>query len=432
MANAQVTLEELQKRTALVEAEKALIDAELARDEARKKQSATQAPLDPAEQANKDALTDAKSAKELAEARKAEIDAEHAELKAKFGDIPASGISGGVKIGDKAGALETSLLATRAMMTAATKLADAIKGTPFAAPPVRLLVFPAGEIPSFQATAAFMAQKAALATGLQNAIRSAEDVRKLEGRGTAESLAAIGLGLEAATKLLGFFKSDFEVAGSELTADHLLLAEAAGGELRKRFGPDTQIFFKSMFNPSAIVNVGTGLPAEFQLLSALRSKAATTLTDTEKHIATLEQDIAKAGDVPAERETKQKNTAMLAAERGALDTLKTATQAYDTFLGKFFAPDEKTLAFIKEYEIWKASQEASSYVLIVKLHKAGGSQYIEKNLWTTFGKMPFKVMGGVIVSYSLFDGPSGALLQSGVVPVHGGYVNANEVEALFE
>ncbi len=431
MANAQVTLEELQKRKALAEAEKALIDAELARDEARKKQSAAQASLDPAEQANKDALADAKSAKELAEAYKAEIDAEHAELKAKFGDIPASGISGGVKLGDKAGALETSLLATHAMMAAATKLADAIHALPFAAPPARLLVFPTGEMPTFQTTAAFMAQKSALATGLQNAIRSAEDVRKLEGRIGIESLAAIGLGLDAATKLLGFFRSDFEVAGSELTADHLLLAEAAGGELRKRFDQDTQIFLKSMFNPSAIVNVGTGLPAELQLLTALRSKAATVLTDTEKHVATLEQDIAKTGDTPAERETKQRKTAMLAAARSALDKLKTATQACDTFLEKFLAPDERTLAFIKEYEIWKASQEASSYVLIVKLHKAGGSQYIEKNLWTTFGKMPFKVMGGVIVSYSLFDGPSGALLQSGVIPVHGGYANVNEVGALF-
>ena len=427
MANAQITLDELQKRKTLVEAEKALIDAELARDEARRKQAAAQ-------QANKDALADAKSAKELAEARKAEIDAEHAQLKAKFGDIPTSGISGGVKLGDKAGAFETALLATRATMTAAVKLADALQSIPFATPPARLLVFPAGEMPTFQATAAFMAQKAALATGMQSAIRSAEDLRKHAAgaeRMSTESLAAVGLGLEAVTRLLGFFRTDFEIGGSELAADHLLLAEAAGGELRKRFGTTTQIYLKSMFNPSAILHVVSGLPAELQLLQGLRGKAAAIAAETERQVAALEQDVAKSGDTPAEREAKQARSARLAAERAVLDKLKTAIQACDTFFGRFLVPDDKTLAFIKEYEIWKSSQEANSYVLIVKMHKAGGSQYTEKNLWTTFGKMPFKVMGGVIVSYALFDGPSGALVRAGVVPVHGGFANADEVGTLF-
>jgi hypothetical protein len=51
MVQAQVSLEDLQKRKTIAEAEKAAIEAETARDEARKKQSESVAPLDPVKKA---------------------------------------------------------------------------------------------------------------------------------------------------------------------------------------------------------------------------------------------------------------------------------------------------------------------------------------------------------------------------------------------
>lgn len=56
MAQAQVSLEDLQKRKAIAEAEKAAIEAEIARDEARKKHSELVAPLDPLPKANEEAV----------------------------------------------------------------------------------------------------------------------------------------------------------------------------------------------------------------------------------------------------------------------------------------------------------------------------------------------------------------------------------------
>ena len=63
MAQAQDSLVDLQKRKTIAEAEKAAIEAETARDEARKKQSELVAPLDPVKRAKDDAVEAANSAK---------------------------------------------------------------------------------------------------------------------------------------------------------------------------------------------------------------------------------------------------------------------------------------------------------------------------------------------------------------------------------
>lgn len=72
MAQAQDSLEGLQKRKTIAEAEKAAIEAENARDEARKKQSELVAPLDPVKKAKDDAVEAANSAKALADAKEAQ------------------------------------------------------------------------------------------------------------------------------------------------------------------------------------------------------------------------------------------------------------------------------------------------------------------------------------------------------------------------
>ena len=43
--------------------------------------------------------------------------------------------------------------------------------------------------------------------------------------------------------------------------------------------------------------------------------------------------------------------------------------------------------------------------------------------------MPFFTMGGVVVSYSLIDGPTGAVLAAGIVPIDGGFHRVNRMPA---
>jgi multidrug efflux pump subunit AcrA (membrane-fusion protein) len=75
MAQAQDSLEDLQKRKTIAEAEKAAIEAETARDEAQKKQSELVAPLDPVKQAKDDAVEAANVGKAITDAEKAQPDA---------------------------------------------------------------------------------------------------------------------------------------------------------------------------------------------------------------------------------------------------------------------------------------------------------------------------------------------------------------------
>ena len=72
MAQAQDSLEDLQKRKTIAEAEKAAIEAETARDEAQKKRSELVAPLDPVKKAKDEAMEVANSAKAITDAKKAE------------------------------------------------------------------------------------------------------------------------------------------------------------------------------------------------------------------------------------------------------------------------------------------------------------------------------------------------------------------------
>lgn len=76
MGQAQESLEDLQKRKTIAEAEREAIQAEIARDEARKKLSELGAPLDPLKNAKDDAVEAANLAKAQAEARKAQSDAQ--------------------------------------------------------------------------------------------------------------------------------------------------------------------------------------------------------------------------------------------------------------------------------------------------------------------------------------------------------------------
>jgi len=69
MAQAQDSLEDLQKRKAIAEAEKAAIEAETARDEARSKQLLV-VPIDLVKNAKDDAMETANSAKAITDAKK--------------------------------------------------------------------------------------------------------------------------------------------------------------------------------------------------------------------------------------------------------------------------------------------------------------------------------------------------------------------------
>ena len=71
IAQAQDSLEDLQKRKTIAEAEKAAIEAEIARDEARKKYNQLLGPLDAAQKAKDEALDSAHSTNSIEDGKNA-------------------------------------------------------------------------------------------------------------------------------------------------------------------------------------------------------------------------------------------------------------------------------------------------------------------------------------------------------------------------
>lgn len=233
MAQAQGTTEDWKVREEAAKARKGALDAEAAAAEAEvtrlialKKLSDAQAPADPAKTATADAVATAKAAKDVADAKKAQADSELAAFKAKIGEVPSSGIQGSVAIGDKAGSMETALLAARATATASRDIAKAVKTKVGANATV--VIFPAGESPDLKGLREFRAAsellKAEIIVSMRNVSAATND--------NELPIAAAGVAIDAVTKLLGFFRSDFNVGGSELTADQGALAEAVSGQLR--------------------------------------------------------------------------------------------------------------------------------------------------------------------------------------------------------
>ncbi|MEJ7590913.1 MAG: hypothetical protein WKF77_05145, partial [Planctomycetaceae bacterium] len=91
-----------------------------------KKKAASLVSDDPEKKVQDAKVAAAKSAKDIADARKAEADSELAAIKSKIGEVPSSGISGSVKVEQGAASMETALLAARATTKASEAIANAV------------------------------------------------------------------------------------------------------------------------------------------------------------------------------------------------------------------------------------------------------------------------------------------------------------------
>jgi hypothetical protein len=76
-----------------------------------------------------------------------------------------------------------------------------------------------------------------------------------------------------------------------------------------------------------------------------------------------------------------------------------------------------------------ATFAAGGAILLLRLESAGGGFLVKKNLLTGLGSMPLFHSGGATVTYLLLDGKEGRVLKGDVVPVHGGFVASNKMEA---
>ena len=433
MAAQQLTLEQLEKLKKELDAQRELIEAQTKLIEAQRAQQQA-AELADAKAAK--AVADAQKA--TADARKADADAQSAAFKAMIGEVPASGIQGAVETKDKAGVTEAALLAGRATRLAANRIATEL---PAAAPVGNktatsgaqqekqvLLLYTSSEVPNFNALLAFRGQTEILRKVLEDAqrlsIEASQKAPTLEA--VVPPAAAIGLGLEAASKILGFFRSDYAIGGVSLTLDDSILLHALAGDdtLRSKY----IVRLPAQYNAPSLT--ADGILKQLIALANLKADVAGRVERHEKAKTRFQEEATKAKET--EKAGFQANAAV---HDQAAAAIKNVLSVYDAFFAKLSATDDKggvpLSAVIREDVVARALADGAA-LLVIKMQSSGGAYYTKKNLWTFFGGMPFYNMGGVVASYVLLSGKEGNTLKSGIVPIHGGFVKSNEVQGIVE
>ena len=363
----------------------------------------------------------------LAAQKKALSDSQAAILKNEF-SVPASGYTGEVKLGDKAGVIEGTLLAARATEAAAERIATEIakKGN---AP---IVLYGGTDLPDFQALEAFQAQYAGLENSLEKAAtdlaKAQEAVQALQGPqpefAPVAGVAAVGAGLDAANKILGFFRTDYSIQGVSVSNDDLLLVTALAGSLDQR---GTAVEIPALYNAAALHQM-SGVVSKLETLAASRGQVQQIVDAAAKRADQLTAGAAKELDP----ERKKKLVSAAAELKSAGDQAKAALALYDGFLTKLTSADDKgkfPLSSLIQQDAIRAKLADKANLLSVKMSAAGGSTYTKKNMWSFFGGMPFYIRGGVVVSYVLMDGRSGAVLSAGAVPLDGEFFRVNNLPA---
>lgn len=391
------TPEDIKKETDLIKAQTDLKKAK-ADDIAAKR------ALDKAQQPQDTQLDDLKKQKELADAKKDLANSTTDALKAQlFGSVTGGPFSGAVDMKDKAGVAEANLLASHAIRIAAARIASQVKG-PSAGK--QIFLFSVKDFPNFQRLLTFRFRK-----GLLKEAYTTAKVSVSEQEAVAAAPALFSAGLDAFSKILGFFKTDFTMGGIEIKPDDSQLLFAVAGNL-----PDTHL--PAIYNPKATKDAITRMTQELGELVKLRGSAD---AETKRLSAQIEQ-LEKGSDADKKKAADLKTR---------VDLLKSVIALHDAFLISLSTPDSAgnlPIALVaQEFAIDDALQ-AENVILLVKLENAGGGYFVKKNLLTGLGTMPLYHMGGSTASYVLLEGKEGKVLAASVVPVHGGFVKAGEVQ----
>lgn len=393
--------------------------------------------------ATADQVAAAKAAKELADAQKAQADAEKARsdaaaaaAKARYGDFAASGFSGAVELGTNAGNAEVLLLASVAVREIAIEMAQAIaRRKPEGM--TKALLFTATAAPDFQASIAFNAQHESFNAALRAATEATKDAPK--SGGLAASVAAVGLGLEALNKVLSYFKTDYKFHGIDVTTSDGMLLAALAGELPALADPiATQV--PATYQPAAagaaqgaLDSISSAFAIAEQALQRARLHLAAQ-AEREPQLAEqqkIKADTAKPQNIrdKAEAEAQRlQNEIQKAKEAAAL--WKALADRVDAWATKLATADDKgqvPLANVVRQAALRSELDSGAALVIVQLHKAAGTAYTKKNLLSSLGANPFFVMGGAVATMTAFDGKTGNVFSSALIPVHGGYHSVSEV-----
>jgi len=112
-------------------------------------------------------------------------------------------------------------------------------------------------------------------------------------------------------------------------------------------------------------------------------------------------------------------------------TWKAISDALDAWIKQVISADDKgnvpVTTIIRQSAIKQKLDEGADLV-IIQLHKLVGTGYTVKNILSSLGSNPFFAAGGALASYVEFNGKSGTVINSMLLPIHGGYYSVSDIK----
>ena len=361
-------------------------------------------------------------------AEKAKADAEAAAVKAQFGSLADYKSQGTVDTGTDAGKLESTLMASQATREAASRIVNAISQhapcrssagstTQESCPPIVVLTEASKPVLELEAFESYHMQMESFRREFSRAIAETPKENKARELQLNAVLPALGAALTGIDIIGNLFRSDYKIAGVAISPDDLLLVKAvvSGAKAEKIhhqfFAPE---LFEERVELAGNCDSQTNLEAALNGMTedgnnAIQTKGACApAIVTFNELNELRDSAAKTSQ--SLKATKKKTSIARAA---AIDAI---VKRYDDYIAKISTVDDKgsaPFAAIARQSSIAEKLQKGAYVLILKANFAGGSVYSVQNFWTFFGTMPFYVSGGTLVSYSLFSGENGELIDAG-------------------
>lgn len=283
----------------------------------------------------------------------------------------------------------------------------------------------------------FDAQTSGMARGLCAAIEHARMIRArheaaARRAGVSDSEAAGGTGLAAVgavvSTVANLLRTDYTIYGIALQSDqNLLVRELAGALLSS--GIPNPVFTPSLFPVGRTTNDNPAL-WRIALLDALRMKAA----DAAATQAQLSQAIAQR----SAHATGQERQA-LSVVKGDYDAAKARLDAAIKGYGDLMAAltsregdQPPPLTGIIRQAQTAALLRDGALLVVTKVHFTGGTAFTRENFFSSLFGMPYRVSGGVLISSVLQDGRTGRVLQTGMVPVSGGFYGPTQIRRVLQ
>ncbi len=194
--------------------------------------------------------------------------------------------------------------------------------------------------------------------------------------------------------------------------------------------PSTKLRIPSIYDPQALLSSSLredqGIGAQFNAMAKIVSLLQSKSIEHEK----VANSYMEAAGKSADGEEKKVLTGKAEKHKAVLNVIRVAVDIHNTFFAKLFTPDEKgmfSLAGIMKEEALASSLQNDELLLLVKLHKTGGSQYTKKSFMTFWDGMPFYHSGGAVGSFVLLNGKQGEIIASGLVPAISDFVSADKL-----